>query len=80
MLDENVTELPWQKGLDDADILIDPGSGEFVCIVNSTDITGLPVTQGRLEVSRQVILSPSLGIQLNTLLLVPLGVPFTNHW
>jgi hypothetical protein len=80
MIDENVTELPWQKGLEDAEIEMDPGSGEFVCIRNSPDITGLPVTQGKLEVSRQAILSPSLGIQLNTLLLVPRGVPFTYHW
>ena len=62
MDDEKTTVLPWQNGFADAKIEIEPGNGEFVCIISSLEVTGLALTQVRLEVSLQVILSPSTGI------------------
>ena len=57
----NVTGVPVQEGF--VVVAMDTLAGRFgfTCMVMALDITGFPVTQGRLEVIRQVMMSPFEG-------------------
>ena len=47
----NVTELPWQVGLEEGVIVIETGADGIMVIVSEFDVAGLPVAQVRSEVS-----------------------------
>lgn len=77
----NVTRLPEQILLAEAEILTE-GTGAGCTVM----VTGVLVTVGcdgqtAFDVNATVIASPLLKVALeNVALLVPAGVPLTNHW
>ena len=75
-----MTGVPVQHGLDEAVMDMLTGSGTVTYIVTGLDKTaGLPLTHGKLEVSRQVITSPFTGVQVYCELFVPTFKPFFFH-
>jgi hypothetical protein len=56
-----LTEVPGQKGFDDAAIVIPAGRFELAIIVSVFDVAGLPLVQVMLEFRVQVTTSPLFG-------------------
>ena len=57
-----VTELPWQNGLTEADIVILTARFGLTVIVTVFDVAGLPLAQAAFEVRIQVTRSPLTGM------------------
>lgn len=55
-----------------------PGTGLPIIMI-LPELAGLPVTQLRLEVITHRILSPTAGLQVNVVELVPVFTPFNFH-
>ena len=75
----NVTELPWQKGLADAEIVTLTGKFGLTVIVTVLLVAGFPVGQIIFDVRRQVTTSPLLGKNEYAGRSVPTIIPFTFH-
>ena len=73
------TEPPWQKVVGPSGVMDTTGNGYTVMVI-WLDAAGLPVAQGALDVSTQVITSLFVGAKEKAGLLVPAFVPFTFHW
>jgi hypothetical protein len=72
----NVTELPRQTGLADAETATLTGRFGLTVIQIWFDNAGFPVVQGRTEVSSHVMQSPLSGIQEKMELFDPVFTPF----
>jgi len=75
----NVTRVPEQTGLAEADTDTLAGSIELTVIVILLDVAGLPVTQAALEVMIQLTISPFTGVYVKDVLLLPAFTPLTVH-
>jgi hypothetical protein len=75
----NVTVVPEQTGLAEADTDTLAGKIELTVIVMLLDVAGLPVIQAAFEVMVQVTISPFSGVNANDVLLVPEFMPLTFH-
>ena len=73
----NETELPWQKGLADAEMDILTGRLGLTVMVTELLVAGFPVAQSAFEVNSQVIISPLLGINEYVGLANPTLLPLT---
>jgi hypothetical protein len=74
------TELPWQLGFAEAVTVIETGALGLTVIVIAFDVAGFPITQPRLDVSTQVIISPFEGYPWYVELGGPSLTPLTFHW
>lgn len=76
-----VTEVPWQTGLEEAEMVTEAGRFAAATMVIAFEVTGfIPVIQLLTEVILQVMMSPFAGLQVKPGLFVPAGFPLMNHW
>ena len=77
----NVTDVPEQIVVADADILILTGRFGLTVIVIVLEVAGLPVAQVALEVITQTTVFPFANeLLVYVALLVPTFDPFNFHW
>jgi hypothetical protein len=76
----NMTGVPSQTGLDEAEIVTPTGNIELTVMTNELEVAGLPVEQVAFEVSIQTTTSLFTGMKLKRALVAPFTfVPFTFH-
>ena len=77
----NVTDVPVQTGLAEADIETLAGRLGLTVIVTVFDVAGLPVAHVALEVMTQVTRAPLVRAALvYVVLFVPTLTPLSFHW
>ena len=79
-MEVKVTEVPAQTGFAEGAIETLTASSGLTVKVTVLDVAGLPVTQGALDVSTQVMVFPlARALLVYVGLLVPTLVPFNFH-